>query len=83
MSEKFVPGEPILGGSKLNVTGTTIVFPFKGCGKNLRVFFLQHIFGRDFLSPRTTIFSGIENYPSASISCCSDDLAQLLQCLDL
>ena len=50
--------------------------------KNLR-FFLKRIFGCDFLSPRTTIFSGIENYPSASISCCSDNLAQLLPCLDL
>ena len=39
--------------------------------------------GRDFLSPRTTIFSGIESYPSASISCCSDDLTELLPCLDL
>ena len=46
-------------------------------------FFLQRIFGRDFLSLCTTIFSGIANYPSASISCCSDDLAQLLPCLDL
>ena len=37
----------------------------------------------DFLSPRTTIVSGIGNYPSPSMSCCSDDLAQLLPCLDL
>ena len=34
-------------------------------------------FGRDFLSLRTTIFSGIKNHPNASMSCCSDDLAQL------
>ena len=40
--------------------------------------FLQFIFGRDFLSPHTTIFSGIENYHSTSMSCCSDYLAQLL-----
>ena len=38
---------------------------------------LQRIFGRDFISLRTTITSGVENDPS------SDDLAQLLQCLDL
>ena len=36
------------------------------------------IFGHDFLSPRTTIVSGIENYPSPSMSYCSDDLAQLV-----
>ena len=45
--------------------------------------FLQRNFGRDFLSPRCTIFSGIENDPSASMSCCSDDLAQLPPCLEL
>ena len=39
---------------------------------------LQCIFGRDFLSPHTTIVSGIENYSSPSMACCSDDLAQLL-----
>ena len=44
---------------------------------------LQCIFGRDFLSPHTTIASGVENYPSASMSCRSDYLAQLLPCLDL
>ena len=49
--------------------------------KKLRVV-LQCIFGRDFLSPRTTIASGVENYPSPSMSCCPDDLAQLLPCLD-
>ena len=56
---------------------------FRRMRKKVYAIFLQRIFGRDFLSPRTTIFSGIENYPSASISCCSDDLAQLLPCLDL
>ena len=35
---------------------------------------LQCIFGHDFLSPRTTIVLGIENFPSASISCYSGDL---------
>ena len=44
---------------------------------------LQCIFGCDFLSPRTTIVSGIENDPSTSMSWCSDDLAKLLPCLDL
>ena len=53
-----------------------------GGGKKLFVV-LQCIFGRDFLSPRTTIVSGIQNYPSACMSCCSDDLALLLPRLDL
>ena len=44
---------------------------------------LQCILGRDFLSLRTTIISGIENYSSACMSCCSDDLALLLPRLDL
>ena len=52
-------------------------FLFRGGGKKL---FAQCLFGRDFLSPRTTIVLGIENYPSA---CCSDDLALLLPRLDL
>ena len=37
---------------------------------------LQCILELDFLSPRATKASGIKNYPSASMSCCSDDLAQ-------
>ena len=44
---------------------------------------LRCIFRRDFLSLPTTNVSGIENYPSVSMSCCSDDLAQLPLCLDL
>ena len=44
---------------------------------------LQCIFRCDFIFPRTTKVSGIKKYPSASMSCCSDDLAQLLPCLDL
>jgi len=51
--------------------------------KKIYALLLQRIFRRDFLSLRTTIFLGIENYASASIPCCSDDLAQLLPCLDL
>ena len=57
-------------------------FLSKDAGK-MHALFLRCIFGRDFLSPRTAIFSGIENYLSAIISCCSDDLAKLLLCLDL
>ena len=40
------------------------------------------IFGLDFLSPHTTKVLDIENYPN-TMSCCSDDLAQLLPYLDL
>ena len=36
---------------------------------------MQCIFGHDFLSPRTTIVPGIENFPSTSMPCYSDDLA--------
>ena len=52
-------------------------FLFGGGRKKLRVVLIC-IFGRDFLSPRTAIFLGIENYPSACMSCCCDDLALLL-----
>ena len=52
-------------------------FLFGGGRKKLSVV-LVCIFGRDFLSPRTAIVSGLENYPSACMSCCSDDLALLL-----
>ena len=54
-----------------------------GGGRNKLGVVLQHIFGRVFLSPRTTIISGIKNYPSTSMSCCSDDLAQSVPRLDL
>ena len=47
-----------------------------GGGKKLFVI-LQCIFGH------ATTVSGIENYPSVCMSCCSDDLALLLSCLDL
>ena len=51
--------------------------------KKLRVV-LQCIFECDFLSPCIYYnIYGIENSPSASMSCCSDDLAQWLPCLDL
>ena len=51
------------------------------CGKKLRVV----VYFRMWLSigPRcTTIVLDIENYPSARMSCCADDLVQLLPCLD-
>ena len=41
----------------------------------------QCVFRLDFLFLRTTIVSKYD--PSACMSCCSDDLAQLLPCLDL
>ena len=63
--------------------GNNYSLSFRRMRKESYALFLQRIFGRDFLSPRTTIFSGIENYPSARMSCCSDDLALLLPCLDL
>ena len=53
-------------------------FLFVGGGKKVT----HCIFGPDFQSLCTTIVSGIENYPSTCMSCCSDDLAQLLPCLD-
>ena len=54
----------------------------KEVAKMLRIV-LQYIFRHDFLSPHTTIVPGVKNFPSASISCYSVDLAQLLLCLDL
>ena len=52
-------------------------FLFVG-GRKSYALFQKCIFRRDFLSPRTAIVLGIENYPSACMSCCSDDLALLL-----
>ena len=46
---------------------------FRGDGMKLCVV-LQCIFGCEYLSPRTTIVSGIKNYTSACMSSCSDDL---------
>ena len=63
--------------------GNNYSLSFRRIRGKIYAIFLQRIYGREFLSPRTTIFSGIENYPSASMSCCSDDLARLLPCLDL
>ena len=57
-------------------------FLFGGSRKKLHID-LQCIVRCDYLSPHSAIVSGIENYPSASVSHCSDDLAQLLPCLDL
>ena len=52
---------------------------FRRMGDKYSYVLFLHIFSRDFLSLRTTIFSDIENSPSASMSFCSDDLAQLLE----
>ena len=62
--------------------GKNIVFPciLEEAEKKL---FAQCVFGRDFPSPRRTIVSGIENYPSTCMSCCFDDLALLLDLLKL
>ena len=43
---------------------------------------LKRNFGCDFLSLRTTIVLQLKKYPSTSMSCCSDDLAQFLLWLD-
>ena len=53
----------------------TLSFP-KEVGKSCVLFY--HVFSD--ISPCTTIVSDIENYPSASMFCCSDNLAQLLPC---
>ena len=56
-------------------------FRFRGGGKKGVVSYC--ISGRDFLSQSTAIVVDIKKYPSAKMSCCSNDLAQLLPCLDL
>ena len=65
---------------KANGRTKTTVF-FGGGGKILRVV-LQCVFGRDFLSPRTAIVSGIKNYPSAS-SLVARWSSTVAPCLDL
>ena len=55
-------------------------FLFGGGRKKLRVVLIC-IFGRDFLSPRTAIVSGIENYISTCMSCCSDDPGTVITAL--
>ena len=44
--------------------GNNYSLSFRRMWKKIYVFFLQRIFGRDFLSPRTTIFSGIKTMPA-------------------
>ena len=51
-------------------------FLSKGGGKKVACYFTMYF----QTSPCTTIVSDIENYPSAPMFCCSDDLAQLLPC---
>ena len=68
---------------KANGMARTIVFLFRRRRKKVVV--LLCIFGHDFLSLRIlhAIVSGIKNYPSACIACCSNDLSLSLPCLDL
>ena len=69
----------VLGPYAKSMEGQELLsFLFGGGRKKLRVVLIC-IFGRDFLSLRIAIVSGIENYPSACMFCCSDDLALLLQ----
>ena len=68
--------------SKASRMASILVFPFWRRRQRSYTLFYS-VFGHDFLSPPTTIVVGIENYPSTSMSCCSDDLAQLLPYLDL
>ena len=49
-----------------------------GGGRKSYALFYKCIFRRDFLSPRIVMVSGIENYPSACISSCSDDLHDIV-----
>ena len=63
---------------KANGRARTIVFPFRRRQKKVIRVVLILFSDVIFLSPRTAIVSGIENYPSACMSCCSDDLALLL-----
>ena len=58
--------------------GQELLYFLSGGGREKLFVVLKCIFGRDFLSLRIAIVSGIENYPSACMSCCSDDLALLL-----
>jgi len=47
--------------------GNNYSLSFRRMQKKFTRFFLQRIFGRDFLSPHTTIFSGIETIPALHI----------------
>ena len=60
----------------------TLVFPFwRRQQKSYTLFY--NVFLDVIFYPVYTEVWGIENYPSANMSCCFDDLAQLLPCLDL
>ena len=66
---------------KTNGRANTIVFLFEGCRQKFTCL-SYNVFSDVILYPRVaTLFSGIENSPSASMSCYSVDLAQLLPCL--
>ena len=58
-----------------------LLYFLSGGGRKKLFVVLKCIFGRDFLSPRTAIVLGIENYPSACMSCCSDDLGTVVTAL--
>ena len=68
-------------GLMCKANGMAIVFPFGRRWKKDIV--LQCFFGCDFLSSHTAIVSGITNYPSTCIYCCSNDLSLLLRSLKL
>ena len=59
-----------------------IVLPFQRRWQKRYALFTMY-FECNCLSLHTTIVSDIKNYPSTSMSCCSDDLAQLLPCIKL
>ena len=55
-----------------------IVFPFWRSGKKIIWVLFYNVFSDVIFNLCILIVSGIENYPSACISCCSDDLSLLL-----
>ena len=67
---------------KASGRASILVFPVWRRRQRSYALFYNVFFGHDFLSPHTTIVLGVENYPSSSMSCCFDDLAHLLPCLD-
>ena len=67
---------------KANRRARTTMFPFRRRWKKVVHCFTMY-FRTLFSIPRITIVSGIENYPGACMSCCSDDLALLLPRLDI
>ena len=58
--------------------GQELLSPFRKRQKKLRVVLQMFFSDVIFYLPPTAIVLAIENYPSACMSCCSDDLALLL-----